>query len=201
MVDGAKMSKSKGNWMTIGQLQDQGYDALDFRFFVLGAHYRSHQNFTIRALDAARSARLGLLERISELISHVRTDRVTFHPSWDLKHPILQEVMTQASNDLAIPRVLASLWRLVKERNSDPENSLQVISTIDSILGLRLIELATAEIENRKRPDGTIEKLLEERENARRNGDFGRADEIRDELRKRSVTLKDTLTGTEWSVS
>ena len=201
MVNGSKMSKSKGNWMTISQLQEQGYHALDFRFFVLGAHYRSHQNFTLRALEAARSARRGLVERISDLMVRVRTDGVALCPSWDLDHPVLYEVMTHAANDLAIPRVLASLWGLVKEGNGDPEDSLRVISTIDSILGLRLIELAMAECGNGKQVDDMIEKLVEQREKARRNKDFRRADEIRDELSQRNVTLKDTLTGTEWFLS
>ena len=68
MVNGAKMSKSKGNWFTLGQLVEGGYAALDFRYFVLGAHYRAHQNFTMQALDAARASRLGLIERVAALL-------------------------------------------------------------------------------------------------------------------------------------
>ena len=130
MVNGAKMSKSKGNWVTIGQLQEQGYDALDFRFFVLGAHYRAHQNFTMRALAAARTARLGLIARVAELGRRAGCDLGALEPAATC-HPAVRAALDHAANDLAMPRVVASLWQLVKDDEGDPEQSLRAVAAID----------------------------------------------------------------------
>ena len=198
MVNGAKMSKSKGNWVTLGQLQKQGYDALDFRFFVLGAHYRAHQNFTMRALAAARVARLGLIARLAELGRRAAgADLRVLRPA-DSSHPAVREALTHAANDLAMPRVLACLWHLVKGDEGDPEHSLRAVAAIDGILGLKLLQAAATVAEGVEQADPAVDALVREREAARRRRDFDRADAIRAELTERGIELRDTPTGTVW---
>jgi cysteinyl-tRNA synthetase len=198
MVNGAKMSKSKGNWVTLGQLQKQGYDALDFRFFVLGAHYRAHQNFTMRALAAARVARLGLIARLAELGRRAAgADLRALRPA-DSSHPAVREALTHAANDLAMPRVLACLWHLVKGDEGDPEHSLRAVAAIDGILGLELLQAAATVAEGVEQADPAVDALVREREAARRRRDFDRADAIRAELTERGIELRDTPTGTVW---
>lgn len=196
MVNGAKMSKSKGNWVTIGQLQEQGYDALDFRFFVLGAHYRAHQNFTMRALAAARTARLGLIARVAELGRRAGCDPGTLEPA-ATGHPAVREALDHAASDLAMPRVLASLWRLVKGDADDPEQSLRAVAAIDRILGLKLLQAATVS-EEAGAADPAVDALVRERYEARRRRDYDRADAIRVELTQRGIELRDTPNGTVW---
>ena len=198
MVNGAKMSKSKGNWVTVGQLQEQGYDALDFRFFVLGAHYRAHQNFTIRALDAARAARLGLIARLAELRRRAACDDLGALPPADGCHPAVREALAHAANDLALPRVLACLWHLVKSDEGDPQQALQAVAAIDRILGLKLLETAAAATGGAEQADPAVDALVQEREAARRRRDYDRADEIRAQLLEQGIELRDTPSGTVW---
>lgn len=197
MVNGAKMSKSKGNWVTIGQLQEQGYDALDFRYFVLGAHYRAHQNFTMRALAAARSARLGLADRLAELARRAACGDPGALPPADGSHPAVAAALAHAANDLALPRVLAGLWQLAKEDAADPELTLRAVAAIDRITGLRLLEAVPAAAEAEP-ADAAVDGLIREREEARRNRDYRRADEIRAQLAQRGIELRDTANGTVW---
>lgn len=197
MVNGAKMSKSKGNWVTIGQLQEQGYDALDFRFFALGAHYRAHQNFTMRALAAARAARLGLRARLAELARRAACGDPRALAPADRGHPAVREALAHAANDLALPRVLAGLWRLAKDDAGDPHQSLRAAAAIDRILGLRLLETAPA-ADAAEAADPAVDALVREREAARRRRDYRRADEIRAQLAQRGIELRDTPTGTVW---
>lgn len=197
MVNGAKMSKSKGNWVTVGQLQEQGYDALDFRFFVLGAHYRAHQNFTMRALAAARAARLGLIARLAELAQRAGCRDPGALAAADCSHPAVREALTHAANDLAMPRVLAGMWHLVKDDAGDPEQSLRAAAALDRILGLRLLEAVPAAAAAEP-ADPAVDTLVREREEARRRRDYGRADEIRAQLAQRGIELRDTAAGTVW---
>ena len=199
MVNGSKMSKSKGNWVTVGQLQEQGYDALDFRFFVLGAHYRAHQNFTMRALAAARTARLGLIARLAELGRRAACDLRALAPA-DTCHPAAREALRHAANDLAMPRVLASLWQMVKGDDGDPERSLRAVAAIDRILGLNLLQAAAA-TRDTEQADPAVDALVREREEARQRRDYERADAIRAELTKRGIELRDTPNGTVWKRS
>ena len=195
LVNGAKMSKSKGNWVTVGQLQEQGYDALDFRYFVLGAHYRAHQNFTMRALDAARAARNGLVGRVAELARDAAVDDLHASVDADFGHPAAREALAHAAGDLAMPRVLACLWRLVKSDTGDPECALHAAAAIDKVLGLRLVESA-ADVATRSDP--SIEALVRERNEARGRREFERADAIRAQLAEQGIELRDEPTGTVW---
>ena len=197
MVNGAKMSKSKGNWVTVGQLQEQGYDALDFRFFVLGAHYRAHQNFTMRALAAARAARLGLIARLAELGRRAGAELRALPPA-DSSHPAVREALTHAANDLAMPRVLACLWHLVKGDEGDPEHLLRAVAAIDGMLGLKLLASAAAAAGGVEQAAPAVDALVREREAARRCRDFDRADAIRAQLTAQGIELRDTPSGTVW---
>ena len=198
LVNGAKMSKSKGNWVTVGQLQEQGYDALDYRYFVLGAHYRAHQNFTMRALDAARAARTGLVSRVAELARNAAVDDPNASVGPDFAHPAARDALAHAAGDLAMPRVLACLWRLVKSDTGDPECALHAVAAIDKVLGLRLMESAADAASVATRSDPLIEALVRERNEARSRREFERADAIRAQLAEHGVELRDEPTGTVW---
>ena len=198
LVNGAKMSKSKGNWVTIGQLQEHGYDALDYRYFVLGAHYRAHQNFTMRALDAARAARAGLVSRVAELARAAAVDDLSAVAGGDFAHPAAREALAHAARDLAMPRVLARLWQLVKSDADDPECTLRAVSAIDRVLGLKLMRSAAAALADAAQSDPAVDALVRERDAARGRRDFARADAIRAQLAAQGIELRDAATGTVW---
>ena len=197
LVNGAKMSKSKGNWTTIGQLQERGYDALDYRYFVLGAHYRTHQNFTMRALDAARAARAGLVNRVTALARAAAVDDPSVLVGGD-DHPAVNDALAHAASDLAMPRVLARLWQLVKSDAGDPECSLRAVEAIDRVLGLKLMQSAAAALADEAQADPALDALVRERDEARRRRDFARADAIRAQLAAQGIELRDAASGTVW---
>ena len=198
LVNGAKMSKSKGNWVTIGQLLEQGYDALDYRYFVLGAHYRAHQNFTMRALDGARAARAGLVSRVAELARAAAVDDPSVVAAGDFAHPAAGEALAHAARDLAMPRVLARLWQLVKSDADDPECTLRAVSAIDRVLGLKLMRSAAAALADAAQSDPAVDASVRERDEARGRRDFARADAIRAQLAVQGIELRDAATGTVW---
>ncbi len=206
IIDSAKMSKSKGNLVRIDQLVEQGYEPLDYRYFVLGAHYRKQQNFTAASLEAARSARLNLVDRLASLASEVgeagAVDEQLAGADGEA-HPLYQEALELAASDLSMPRVLEVLWRLAKEASGPAVDLLAGAAAIDGILGLGLVEAARRTAAERDVAagaplDGEIRALVDQREKARQEGDYATADRIRDDLAARGVELQDTPEGVRW---
>ena len=200
-IDSTKMSKSKGNLIRLDQLVEQGYEPLDFRFFVLGAHYRKQQNFTLSSLDAARSARLNLVERFAALLADAAPG---IAPVEELgNHALYREALELAANDLAMPRVLEVLWRLAKKPSTTPGETLAAAAAIDGILGLDLIESARRAGAMQGNTGGStldeeIRSLVDQRQRARDDGDYATADRIRDELAAKGIELQDGPDGVRW---
>jgi cysteinyl-tRNA synthetase len=188
-----KMAKSKGNFITLRTLTEEGYDALDYRYFCLGGHYRSQLQFSFDGLEAARKARLNLVDRIAELREKAgelpAPDEVG-----DAAGAYLRQFREAVAEDLHIPRALSALWTLVKDESVAPSERLAVIYEMDRIFGLRLSETSAAEEEI----DEEERRMIAEREEARARKDFTRADELRDQLAARGVEIKDTPEGTVW---
>ena len=201
IVDSTKMSKSKGNLIRVDQLVEQGYEPLDFRYFVLGAHYRKQQNFTIPSLDAARSARLNLVDRLASLVEEAAREgggSGQIAAADGESHPLYLEALELAANDLSMPRVLEVLWRLTKEGGAPAGELLAAVAAIDGILGLQLIEAAQQAAAAAAPLDAEVQALVDQRERARQEGDYAIADRIRDELSARGVELRDTPDGVRW---
>ncbi|MFW6361649.1 MAG: CysS/YqeB C-terminal domain-containing protein, partial [Spirochaetota bacterium] len=187
-----KMAKSKGNFITLRTLQEEGYDPLDYRYFCLGGHYRSQLQFTFDSLDAARKARLNLIDKVRELRNSA--EAVTaLENIGQAADSYLQAFREHVSNDLHVPKALSVVWTLVKDEAAPPADKLAVLFDMDRVLGLKL-----SEVEAEQAIDAETEKLIREREEARANKDFARADQIRDELLEKGIELKDTPEGTVW---
>ncbi len=187
-----KMAKSKGNFITLRTLQEESYEPLDYRYFCLGGHYRSQLQFTFDSLDAARKARLNLVDKVRELRNS--TEAVTaLENIGDTAGGYLEAFREHVSNDLHVPKALSVVWTLVKDEAVPPADKLAVLFDMDRVLGLKL-----PEVEAEQSIDAETEKLIKEREEARANKDFGRADQIRDELLEKGIELKDTAKGTVW---
>ncbi|MDZ7795185.1 MAG: cysteine--tRNA ligase [Spirochaetia bacterium] len=187
-----KMAKSKGNFITLRTLQEEKYDPLDYRYFCLGGHYRSQLQFTFDSLDAARTARLNLVDRVRELRGEVDTiPELTDIGSEARRY--LEEFQTQVTNDLHVPKALSVLWPLLKDSAVPAGEKLAVVLDMDKVLGLQL-----ASVEEEASLDDETHKLIKEREEARAAKDFARADQIRDQLLEKGIELKDTPKGTVW---
>src|SRR6056297_2022593 len=185
IMNTGKMAKSKGNFITLRTLKDEGYDPLDYRYFCLGGHYRSQLQFSYESLGASRSARLNLMERLQELRD--RAEPVEIEGIGEGAAGYLENFKLHISTDLNIPRGLSDLWSLLKDEDLPQGDRLAVAYEMDRIFGLKLNSLEQVfEI------DRETELLIDEREKARAEKDFKRADEIRDQLLARGIVLKDT---------
>ncbi len=192
--DTGKMSKSRGEFLTLELLMNQGYDPLDYRYFCLNGHYRSQLRFSFEALDQARKSREKLGGFIRELLKQSAQSPETA----ELGEEALgyqERFESHAGNDLNMPRCLAEAWKLVKNQQVSPEEKLMVLYRMDRILGLKLQEISGEE-ENDLDEDSA--RLIKEREAARSAKQFSRADEIRDILESRGIEIKDTPSGTVW---
>ncbi|MFP4266622.1 MAG: cysteine--tRNA ligase [Spirochaetaceae bacterium] len=199
VMDAGKMAKSKGNFITLRTLKEQGYDPLDYRYFCLGGHYRSQLQFTPESLNAARTARKNLVERVKEL--QTKTGDSSRIPATEDLSPdagrYLQDYRDTISEDLHVPKALGILWNTVKDEHIAPQERLAVLYDMDRVLGLKLAESGSESADI----DEEALALIREREQARKEKNFSRADEIRDELEKRGISIKDTPEGTVWTKS
>jgi cysteinyl-tRNA synthetase len=185
-----KMSKSLGNFFTLNSLKEQDYEPLDYRYFCLGGHYRSQLQFSMEALDAARNARKNLVFRIAQLKEKAAGES----EEGDVKEiPFYRSFVEHLCDDLNMPQCLSDLWNCIKDETLRPSIKLKIAEEMDRILGLDL-EKATIDTDI----DEYIEALIKEREEARKDKDFVKADRIRDELKKQNIILEDTPDGVRW---
>jgi cysteinyl-tRNA synthetase len=200
LMETEKMSKSKGEFLTLSELVDRGYDPMDYRYFLLGAHYRTQLQFSYEALEAAKNARARLHEHIVQLKEQAGSPNgegsdVPRSPlDEDTAETYLGSFEEHASTDMNMPRCLSELWGLVRDESVGAKSKLRVIGEMDRILGLRLLEVEIGLPEL----DDETKALISEREEARKSRDFARADEIRDSLKKQGIILEDTPNGVRW---
>jgi len=200
LVEGEKMSKSKGNYYTVRDLLSKGYSPMAIRYLLLSVPYRTQLNFTLDGLGYAASS----LERLRNF-----RRRVMDFGGESGSHPRVQEIVSKArlafesgmNDDLNTSEALAAVFELVRDINiaidssefgSDDRSSvLAFLASVDSVLGV-LGDEQSGMLE----PE--IEALIEQRNAARRARDFGLADRLRQELAERGIILEDTPRGTKW---
>ena len=201
-----KMSKSSGNFLTLQSLVDKGYDPLDYRFFLLGAHYRSQAMFSWSAMDSAKNARKALNQRIAKILSGAGGKAAPENalPEKALAH--LEKFTAALENDLSTPQALGCLQTAVKDATLHPTETLAIIRKMDRVLGLnyeaeaaKLNEPAAIFSDNTNDAEAEeINALVAERSAAKKNKDFQTADKIRNDLAARGITIIDTPQGAIW---
>ncbi|MDR2393449.1 MAG: cysteine--tRNA ligase [Treponema sp.] len=208
VLDKGKMSKSTGGFLTLQSLMDAGYDPLDYRYFLLGAHYRSQVQFSYEALTGARNARKSLMDRIRERMKALGNRE----PLLALQHKPLPPSFTEGKagtylaaftaaleDDLATPRGLAELWGILRDPTVPARDALLGAVAMDEVLGLKLVEEAeTPVLEASQTLRDSIEALITERAAAKMARDFARADQIRQILKEQGIMLEDRPTETVW---
>jgi cysteinyl-tRNA synthetase len=200
------MSKSSGSFLTLPVLIEAGYDPLDYRYFLLGGHYRSQLQFSYGALDGARNARKSLGDRIRALADKAGPlppagDGGGLPPEG--KAASYLEAFDRAlEDDLSTPRALAELWGLLRDNAVPPGEALAAAFDMDRVLGLKLAGEADRGKESQKAEDPgfvrEIEGLIAERGEAKKARDFVKADKIRQDLKERGIILEDGAGGTVW---
>lgn len=201
-----KMSKSSGNFLTLSRLEEMGYTPMDYRFFCLGAHYRTQLTFTEQALQAAQSARRNLMSRVGTLPDMDTARRQEGVSGLSEKALEYRRQFTQhIADDLNMPRGLADAWAVVKDKELQPWEKRLLIAGMDTIFGLGLGDFTAPEEDQVSQESldpelvRRIELRIQDRNEARKNRNFSLADSIRDELKSEGIMLIDTPQGTTWT--
>ncbi|MBO4716943.1 MAG: cysteine--tRNA ligase, partial [Spirochaetales bacterium] len=190
LSDKGKMSKSSGEFLTMSVLTNHGYDPLDYRYFCLGATYRTQLQFSYQGMDSARTARLGLIDRIASLGDDVA-------PAGSISEKT-KSYMNQfdgfVCNDLATARGLSVLWTMLKDEGISNAEKRYAVNYMDQVLGLRLDEVKAKKDDSQDIPAEVME-LVEKRAQAKKNKDWAAADSYRNQIDAMGYLLKDTPNG------
>jgi cysteinyl-tRNA synthetase len=206
-IDDVTMSKSKGNFFTFRDLREQGYSPLAIRYLLLSVPYRKQLNFTLEGLQGAEST----VERLRQfrcVVTAIATEGRN-PTGGEGARSLASEAVTKALADFEAAMddefntaaALAAVHDMVREINTlianegigvdDRQAILEAIQKFDSVLGI-------FGAEDDEILEADIEMLIEERQEARRNREFGRSDAIRDELAAKGIILEDTKDGVRW---
>lgn len=205
-TEGGKMSKSKGEFLTVSLLEEKGYDPLAYRFFCLQSHYRKSLVFTWENLDNAVAAYNKLLSKIAALTPG----------KGEVDPAVLDELKARFTkamdNDLNTSMAVTVLYDVLKAKTTDA-TKLAALDSFDQVLGLKLTEKAAAlrkaqeaapaaggftVVSEDGREDPQVEALIRARADAKKAKNFAEADRIRDELKAQGVEIADVPGGVKW---
>jgi cysteinyl-tRNA synthetase len=177
LVDGGKMGKSLNNTYSLDDLEAKDISAAAFRYFLLGAHYRTPLNFTWGASQAAQTA-------LNKLVDTVR--------DWDapteVDQKLIENFLRHLNNDLDTAGALALVWTMVADKDLATGIKAATLKNFDQVLGLGLAEVIAQPLAV---PE-TVQKLLKDREAARQAKDFEKADQLRQEIAAHGFVVEDT---------
>jgi cysteinyl-tRNA synthetase len=178
LVDGKKMSKSLKNFYKLNDIIVQDFSPLDLRYFFLTKIYRQKLNFTWDNLSSAKIS----LQRLRNIItdSRLKDDK-------KLNKKYLAEFEKAMDDDLNTPKALQVLWKFVRDKKAT--GKVQTIKKMDSVLGLDLLKKEEIKVPSK------IMELVMEREEARRDREFKKADELRNKIKKMGYEISDTKEG------
>ena len=203
-IDNRKMSKSAGNFFTVRDIISK-YDPQVLRFFMLSAHYRSPLNFSAELMEAAKNG----LERILTAVSNLKflLSKAEDREMTEGEKKLLEEAKVYTArfdeamdDDFNTADAIAAIFELVKfiNTNTDGESSKAYLSALHEQIR-ELSDVCGLIVDQKEEMlDADIEKLIEERQAARKAKDFARADAIRNELLEKGIVLEDTREGVKW---
>ena len=190
LSDKGKMSKSSGEFLTMSVLTGHGYDPLDYRYFCLGATYRTQLQFSYQGMDAARTARLGLVDRIASL----GDDAAPAGSVSEKTKSYMDQFDSFVCNDLATARGLSVLWTMLKDDGITNAEKRYAVNYMDEVLGLGLDKVRARKDDASDIPAEVME-LVEKRAQAKKNKDWAAADSYRNQIDALGYLLKDTPAG------
>jgi len=199
-VDGETMSKSKGNYYTFRDVAAKGFSAAAVRYFLLSVPHNKQLNFTFEALAGAERT-VASLRDFRARLSEAKTEPGKNEKLSEAAARVLQEFEAGMDDDFNTSIALAAVHNFSREvntalarkqvRTDNQQELLAAIDRIDTVLNI-------FGEQKREMLDSEVQSLIDERQEARRRRDFGRADEIRDELANRGIILEDTKDGVRW---
>ena len=199
-TNSGKMSKSKGEFLTVSLLEEKGYNPLAYRFFCLQSHYRKQLVFSYENLDGAATAYDKLLKKIATLKAN-DADELDMDAIAKLQGSFKEALDNDINTSLAITAVYDVL-----KANTNDKTKLYLLADFDKVLSLDLIEGAMKLNEAAEEPQGEkdeltvyVEEQIALRAAAKKDKNFAEADRIRNELLEKGIKLLDTREGTTWS--
>ena len=203
-IDNQKMSKSKGNFFTVRDILKE-YDGEVIRFFLLSGHYRSPINFSDTLMEQAKAS-LGRMRNAKATLKHLIEQGADGEMTAAEKEALesfdrhRQDFIKAMDDDLNTADGISAVFELITDINTHLGDGatkafaaacLDLLTELTNVLGLLMQEDEGEEI------DAELQALIDERQQARKNKDYARADEIRDTLKERGITLKDTPQGVQ----
>ena len=195
LVEGEKMAKSKGNFFTLRDLLERGYEPLAVRYALVSVPYRKQMNFTFEGLSQAKVS----LERIREFLFRLRTAKLPAGSTPEIAAAVAKaaaQFENALDDDLNTARALAAVFDLIRACNTalsemeikeeDRSRILEFFGMVDDRLGI------IPPMEHLVQNDERVESLITQRNEARRNRDFAMADRIREQLLDMGVVIEDT---------
>ena len=203
-IDNKKMSKSLGNFFTVREIGEK-YDLQVLRFFMLQAHYRSPLNFSAELMEAAKNG----LERIRTAASHLKflgenAKREEQNPQEQAQleesKKYIQKFKDAMEDDFNTADAISAVFELVKyiNQNTGEDSSKQYVQGLYDILEQLCEVLGIIVAPKEEILDAEIEEMIQARQQARKEKDFAKADEIRDALLAKGILLEDTREGVKW---
>ena len=170
-----KMSKSSGSFITLQTILDRGFNPMVYRYFLLGSHYRTQITFSWEGLEAAKTS----LTRLYELAFE-------WGDPGEIHQPTLDSIQKDLNNDLALPKALATLWQMVKS-DLPPSEKKATVLEFDKVLGLDIGLWSP----KRQEVPYAVTKLVDERQRARTEKNWAKADKLRDQIIALGYSIKD----------
>lgn len=181
----AKMSKSKGNIITVETLIEKKFSPLDFRYLTLGAHYRSELIFSWEAMDFAKNSLNNLKERIEEIIPERKLKKLNSKTAKLYQ----KEFKEYINNDLDTAKGLALAWKVIKGKKISNSEKYYLLMDFDRVFGLNLNEVKKIKISSK------IRILIKKREKYRKEKNWKFADKVRKEIEKLGYIIEDLKSG------
>lgn len=205
-IDNKKMSKSEGNFFTVRDIC-KDYSGQVIRFFMLNAHYRSPLNFSRDLLEAAKSSLTRILTSVEQLEYLLKSDAIIIKEISEDERAILREADAlqekfdeSMMDDFNTADAIAAIFELVRLANINctADSSIGFITAMRDRIIERCNILGIDTVKEDEILPQDIERLINERQEARKNKDFAKADKIRDALLDKGIILEDTREGVKW---
>ena len=203
-IDNKKMSKSLGNFFTVREIGEK-YDLQVLRFFMLQAHYRSPLNFSAELMEAAKNGLDRICTAAANLcyqVDHAKTEEFTQEEQQYLEeeHTYIDKFKAAMEDDFNTADAISAVFELVKfcNQHTDEASSRAYVSGLYDILKQLCDVLGIIVSPQEEMLDADIEAMIQQRQEARKNKDFAKADAIRDALLAQGIILEDTREGVKW---
>ncbi len=194
VLDGGKMSKSSGDFLTVSKLEEEGFSPLDYRYFCLQSKYRKQLVFSFESLKDAQNGYKALKKKIGTILTNIDE---TNNMNKELISGYQEKFKTQISDDLNIANAFTVLNEVIKDGELNNKEKAFLIEDFDKVFSLNLMTIEKEAIEVDEK---LINHLIEERNIARKEKNYKRSDEIRAQLLDMNIEVLDSKEGTSWRI-